>query len=100
MAVNNYESVTVADAAIGLTASLIGASASRTRCERVFATLETGQIRFRYDGTAPAVGEGHIMNIGDTLVLEGHQSVTDFSAIRTGATSGVLKVTFEYDSKY
>ena len=100
MSANNFESITVADVAIGITASLVGSSTLRTRCERAFLTLETGQIRFRYDGDDPTSAEGHVMNIGDTLELTGHQSVTDFKAIRTGATSGVLKATCEYDSKY
>ena len=98
MPANQFESVTVSDdaAGIGFTVSKLRSADKGTRCDRVFLTLETGQIRFRTDKTAPTSSVGHIMNIGDTLTLDDHQSITDFLAIKTGATSGALMVTFEY----
>ena len=98
MAANQFESITVADdaAGIGFTEGLLRSEDDSTRCDRVFVTLETGQIRFRTDKVAPTTSEGHLMNVGDTLELNDHQSITDFLAIRATATSGVLKVTFEY----
>jgi len=83
-----YESVTVADAAIGLTALTYS---DATRAEM---TLETAQIRIRGDGTSPTASEGRIAEIGDTIVLSSATQIAGFKAIRTGATSGVLKVEY------
>ena len=84
----NYESVTVANFAIGLTAGTYGAN--------VYAliTCETAQIRFRIDGTNPTASEGHILNPGDILKLDSNADIVAFRAIRTGATSGVIKATY------
>ena len=86
---NDYESVTVADTAIGCTA------AKAARAELAFITAETAQMRFRYDGTAPTATEGHVLEPGETLTLKGTLNVQNFLAIRTSATSGVLRITYE-----
>ena len=83
-----YESVTVADSAIGLTSGTYG---DATKAEM---TLETAQIRVRKDGTNPASDEGHIVAIGDVLVLNSAADLATFKAIRTGSVSGVLKITY------
>jgi hypothetical protein len=85
-----YESVTVANTAIGLTASSTAAPIRNAAT----LTLETAQIRFRVDGTDPTSSEGHLLEIGDTLELCNQEEVKNFKAIRTGSTSGVLKVSY------
>ena len=84
----NYESVTVADSAIGLTSGTYGTN--------VYAliTCETAQIRFRIDGTNPTASEGHILNPGDILRLDSNADIAAFKAIRTGSVSGVIKATY------
>jgi hypothetical protein len=57
-------------------------------------TLETAQIRHWIDGSAPTTTEGHLTEIGDTLVVEGEVALENFRAIRTGGTSGELKVSY------
>ena len=84
-----YESVIVADSAVGFTAATLA------RATAAFVTLETAQVRFRYDGTNPTSSEGHLMDIGDSIRIKGPNNIKNFKAIRTGSTSGVLKVTFE-----
>jgi|LGVE01.1.fsa_nt_gb hypothetical protein len=84
----NYESITVADAAIGLT------PAKYAGAVRAEITLETADIRYRKDGTDPASDEGHPVRIDDTIVLRSATDIVTFKAIRTGSTSGVLKVTY------
>ena len=83
-----YESVTVAAAAIGFTAGTYGTNT------RALITCETAQVRYRVDGTNPTAAEGHILNPSDVVTLTSLADITAFRAIRTGATSGVLKVTF------
>lgn len=83
-----YESVTVADSAIGLTSNTYDDSI------KAELTLETAQIRVRKDGTDPTSDEGHLVEVGDTIVLNSAADLATFKAIRTGSTSGVLKVTY------
>jgi hypothetical protein len=83
-----YESITVATTAIGITSSLL--SPNR---RRAVLTAETAQMRFRVDGTDPTSSEGHLLEVGDTLELDQQEEMLNFRAIRTGSTSGVLKVT-------
>ena len=84
----DYESVTVAAVAIGLTS---GTYDDATRAE---ITLETAQIRFRVDGSDPTSSEGHIVDADDVIVLNSAAQIAGFKAIRTGGTSGVLKATY------
>lgn len=83
-----YESITVAATAIGCTA------ATYLEASRAEMTLETAQIRIRDDGTNPTSSEGHIVEVGDTILLTSPAQIAGFKAIRTGAVSGVLKVTY------
>ena len=57
-------------------------------------TVETAQIRFTVDATAPTSTVGHILNIADRLLLEGQQEIRAFRAIRTGGSSGAVSVTY------
>ena len=57
-------------------------------------TLETAQIRYTLDGTAPTTTVGHLMNAGDILLIEGIANVAAFKAIRTGGTNGSLQCSF------
>ena len=90
----DYETITVADSAIGLTAATIAPSNSSNPI-KVFMTLETAQIRFRTDGTDPTSGEGHLLEIGQSMSIDSFKDLGRFMAIRTGATSGVLKVSYQ-----
>jgi len=91
----DYESITVADTAIGFTSSKISPSSSTRKPARAIITVETAQIRYRVDGTDPTSSEGHILEINDVLILIGTESIRNFKAIRTTSTSGVIKVTYE-----
>jgi len=83
-----YESVTVAAAAKALT------TATADDAIRAELSVEIGQIRVRVDGTDPTASEGHLVDIGDTIVLTGTKQITQFRGYRTGGVSGVLKVTY------
>lgn len=91
---SKYESITVADTAIGFTAATI-AAVPNTPEATATCTLETAQIRFRTDGTAPTSSEGHILEIGQSLDVFGWQAMSNLRAIRTGSTSGVLKCSYK-----
>ena len=86
-----YESITVADAAISLTSATYDQVGYNIQA---FITLETAQVRWRIDGTDPTSSEGHLLEIGQNLSLNDSQAVKNFRAIRTGSSSGVIKVTY------
>jgi len=83
-----FESITVAATAIG------GTALTYTDATRAEMTLETAQIRFRFDGTNPTAAEGHLVEVGDLVILKSAAQIANFKAIRTGGTSGVLKATY------
>lgn len=90
-----YESITVEAAAVGLTAEKFRPVGWQARPAMwAMITLETAEIRIRVDGTDPSASEGHLMSVADRGLLVGTAQMERFKAIRTGATSGVLKVTY------
>ncbi len=89
-----YEAITVGATAVGFTTATFLPSNARAATRAVI-TAETAQIRFRWDGTDPTASEGHLLEIGDSYPIEGTQNLRQFKAIRTGATSATLRVTYE-----
>ncbi len=87
----DFETITVAATAIGLTASKLS---SDPKPKQVILTLETASIRYRIDGSNPTSSVGHLMNARASLVLEGFSQLNNFKAIRTGGTSGSFSVTY------
>jgi hypothetical protein len=88
----DYESITVGAAAVGLTAAKFRPEAGPAKGAML--TLETAEIRFRMDGADPSASEGHLMSVADKGLLIGTAQMERFKAIRTGGTSGTLKVTY------
>ena len=84
-----FEQITVAGTAIGFTATRITPpgfnQATRADCR-----LETAQVRYTYDGTTPTSAVGTLLEVGDTIRVDGHDLLVLFRAIRTGGTSGQL----------
>ncbi len=95
----DYEAVTVGAAAAGLSAVKIkpvSGPYARMLARAALLSLEGGDLRFRIDGGDPSLSEGHYFTSGDALVLTGTQTLQKFKALRTGETSGNLKVTYFY----
>lgn len=90
-----YESITVAATAIGLTATTLEGASTGPPALRAVVTVENAEIRIRYDGTDPTATEGHTASPGDSITIEGAEDLRAFRAIRTGAVSGLLKVSYE-----
>lgn len=86
--VASRQRLTVDDTAGGVTIT------APARARVAHCRLETAQIRFTLDGTAPTSTTGQILEVGETLELEGRDEITGFKAIRTGSTSGVLDIEF------
>lgn len=92
----NFEQVTVANSSIGFTATKVEPNGTGGTPQATIAScrLETAEIRYQIDGTAPTTTVGTLLEIGDILTVTGHDSIMRFRAIRTGATSGVLSCTY------
>jgi len=88
-----YESITVGAApAIGITAAITNppGEPQQNGCT---ARLETAQVRYRFDGVDPTASEGMLFEVGDVLTIANNADARAIRFIRTGGTSGVLKVT-------
>ena len=89
----DYEAITVSTTSVGFTAGTITPSGARpAHAARV--TAETAQMRYRFDGGDPTSTEGHLLDIGDIVDIEGINNVSNARFIRTTATSGTIRCTF------
>ena len=84
-----FEALAVAGTSIGFTAATIANAICAT------AKVETAQIRYRTDGTAPTATVGVIADVGDVLTIWGSADIQAFRAIRSGATSATLSTEFQ-----
>jgi hypothetical protein len=95
-----FETLTV-DATVGgvgftttkLRSLITGTTATMNAVEALL-TVETNPMRFTLDGTAPTTTVGHLLNPGDSLVVSGIGNLKRFKAIRTGAASATVAVTY------
>jgi hypothetical protein len=91
-----YESLTTATA-IGFTAAKIlpttGAYIGK-RARAAIISVEVAAIRFTLDGTTPSVtsgtAAGHLLQNGDSFIIEGEMNVASFLCINAVNASGAL----------
>ena len=88
-----FETITVADTAIGFTAATYGAASFPHL--RAVVTAIGGVMRYRYDSGNPTATVGHLLSHGDMILVEGGINVANFRAIRAGTQNGTLSVTYE-----
>lgn len=87
-----FEQITVGTTAVGLTVGNIRSGTDSTK--EVELTVETAQIRYRTDGTAPTASVGNLVNPTERIALHSYAELINFSAIRVGATSATLDVIY------
>src|SRR3989304_1501767 len=87
-----HESITVAGTAVGFTAAQLTRTGGQVIGAAV--TAETAQMRYCTDGTTATSTVGHLFETGDGVNMWEMNDLAKFSAIRTGSTSGTLKVTY------
>ncbi len=80
-----FESLTVTSAAVKTITSTTYNPTSAKVADECLCTLETASFRFRIDGTDPTTSEGHLLNAGDILTLQGDQ-IGQFKAIASSTT--------------
>lgn len=85
------ETLTIAATAVGFTAATHLSKAAVARC----GPLESGQVRYWTNGAVPTSTAGHLLEVGDRMVIDDPTEIVNFLAIRTGGVSGSLPATYE-----
>ena len=88
MGMTQFESITVAGTAIGLTDADMIASGEDT----AVLTTETAPLRYTVDGTTPTSTIGHLAPAGSKITLDSSAELVRFLAIRTTGVSASIKV--------
>jgi hypothetical protein len=86
-----FETITVADTAIGITSTIhtpLGIPQMKVCQLRV----EGAEIRIRWDGTAPTSAVGIPVEVLEIVKLESHADITQLRMIRTTGTSATVSV--------
>jgi len=84
----SFEKITVSTSSIPFTTI-----PSTPICRAVMVTVETDQVRFRVDGSAPDSTTGHLLNVGDILMLENVTMIANFRVIRV-TTDATIQVSY------
>ena len=91
-----FENVTSAYNTVAtLTAATYTPTGNVPPVKRAIITLEDAHVRWRADGTNPAVSTGHLLKIDDVVVLESIEEISNFAIIGLSPTSASIMVTFE-----
>lgn len=96
------ERITVSTTATGPSASSLVTNQTggfRKRAVKAWLTVETDQVRLRYDGTAPTSTNGHLLGVGDSIVVEGEGNVSNIRLIRSSGASvdAAVQITYFYN---
>lgn len=89
------ETITVSTSAIGPTAANFDVSGQDV--DAIYGTVETADIRLRYDGTNPTATVGHLVLAGGSFTIEGASNVRSLKMIRasTAAVDASVFATYE-----
>ena len=85
------EQIAVAGTAIGFTAATITPPGQPMATQAV-CRARTAEMSWRVDGGTPTSTVGTLIEVGEVLVITGHDNLVRFKAIRTGS-SGSLDCT-------
>ena len=89
----SHEALTVTNgAAVSLTSTL-RAPSNQPSARAIYLTVETAEIRMRYDGTAPTTTTGHAVPSAATMTLYGVSNLSNLRLIASSATATV-RVTY------
>jgi hypothetical protein len=91
----DYEEITVSTSAVGLTATKVNPGGSDPEKARAAVIVVKSQpINFRVDGGDPTAGSGIGAVAGDQISVVGLSNLSQFKAIRSGASDATLCVTY------
>jgi len=87
MADLGYETLAVAASAVALASVPSGAT-------RAYIQVDTGPVRFRYDGSNPSTTVGTLIAADGSITLKGESTLAAVRFIRSSGTSASLKVAY------
>ena len=82
------ETLTVTNASVGFTGATIG------RNDQALITCEVASVRFWLNGDAPTATVGHILEPGDTLLIQNRGTLHSVRFFRKDGTDATLQVSF------
>ena len=86
-----FETITVADTAIGIT-STVSAPAGIPQMKVCRLRVEGAEIRIRWDGTNPTASVGIPIEVLEIFTVETYTDISQLKMIRTTATSATVSV--------
>lgn len=89
---STFQALTVDNTSGGVAISAATLSSGGTQMNYCEGRVETAQIRFRDDGTAPTTTVGTVLEIGDLWRAWSNQTAGATKFIRTGSTSATLDI--------
>jgi len=90
----DYESKIVSTAAVPLTDTKIMPT-DEAPAGAALISIETASVRIRLDGIAPTSTEGHLLEVGDFLLIYGGtNALRKFQAVRATATDATMHITY------
>lgn len=89
MSIYAFETLSVTGTASSLT------QATADDSSRATITVEVAPVRFRLDGTAPTALVGHLLDVGDMLVLHSNDEIEKAKFISVDGVTASLSVTYE-----
>lgn len=94
-----YESISVGTSTAQTGTSTLSASVYDSyRSIKALYAVETNNVRYRTDGTAPTTTEGILLYVGDVLMVEGITKIRNFKTIGTTGTA-TIKVQYDGESQ-
>jgi len=93
-----FETKTISSTAVGLSPATYAPTNADPFSEATI-TVETADIRFRIDGEAPTSAIGHLVEAGNTIVLESAKEIKFFKAIAAGSDAAI-SVTYKDNEPY
>jgi hypothetical protein len=84
-----YEDLIVSDEVVGFTAGTVGKNR-----DRAFITVEDGEIRYRVDGGDPGADSGHLLEPGDTLILDNQVQLQRVRFLAQGEIPATLRCSY------
>jgi len=88
-----FEQITV-NGAVGFTSATFNPSNTGGPAQRAVVTVETDQVRYTIDGTTPTSTVGHLLAVGDVLVLEGRKNLSNAKFIKV-TNNATISCTYE-----
>jgi hypothetical protein len=89
--VKTFETITVADTAIGIS-TLIHSPTALPQMKVCLLRVEAAEVRIRWDGTAPTASVGMPVEVLETIKVETFTDISQLKMIRTTGTSASVTV--------